>query len=87
MIENVIDATDEGKYQFSFDMGKVSVGYIVFPDGDKKYKYNPKEDITPYELSHLILLFYYASSTRECRGIDYFSYIKEHKLERHFEEV
>ena len=87
MNENVIDTTHGEKFILSSNMGKVSVGYIVFPDGNKKYKYNPKEDITPYELSHLILLFYYASSTRECRGIDYYSYIKEHKLERHFEEV
>lgn len=71
----------------SISYGRISIGNIAFPDGDKKYKYNPKEDITPYEVSRLLLLFYYASSNRDYYGLDHYSYIKEHKLERHFELV
>nr|QMP83153.1 MAG: hypothetical protein [Caudoviricetes sp.] len=70
-----------------FTLGKVSVGNIVFPKGDKKLKYHPKEDITAYEVSRLILMFYFASTSSDYLTFDYYSYIQEHNLERHFEEI
>ncbi len=84
MMENKIDSAyaDIGVF-----FGKISVGHIVFPNGDKRYEYNPKEDITAYEVSRLLLLFYFAATVRESHTFDYCSYIQEHKLERHFDEV
>lgn len=83
-MENKIDSAyaDIGEF-----FGKISVGHIVIPDGNKNYKYNPKEDITTYEVSRLILLFYFAGTVKDHFTVDYYSYIQEQRLERHFDEV
>lgn len=83
-MENKIDSVTTNISECFFR--KISVGNIVFPNGDKRYRYNPKEDITAYEVSRLLLMFYFAV-TNNYYTIDYYSYIQEHKLERHFDEV
>lgn len=74
---------DIGEFRF----GKVSVENIVFPNGEERHKYNPKEDITPYEVSRLLLLFYFATTNKDFYTFDFYRYIQEHKLERHFDEI
>ncbi len=46
--------------------------------------YSPKEDITTFELSLLIRVFMSFNTHDLAAQTDYWSYIKEHKLERHF---
>ena len=84
-MNKVIDISDVGGYKL--EMRKLSVGDIAISEDGKFYKFNPKEDITAYELSRLINLFFFISVRS---GIHYsyaiVDYIKEHKLERHFKE-
>ena len=65
-----IDSATVDISEFRF---KVSVGDIVIPNESKNYKYTPKEDITPYEVSRLILLFYFGSVDKSAGSgfIDY----------------
>lgn len=56
-------------------------------DNGIKHIYNPQEDITNYELALLLKLFVFASATSGYNGVhsyDYWGYVKEHNLERHF---
>jgi len=55
-------------------------------DGDKaQMTYQPKEDITAYELSLLLKLFAFFHTGGWPRAYDYTKYIQKHGLERHFE--
>jgi hypothetical protein len=69
-----------------FTLSPIPVGELrVYKDG-KYYTYKPQEDITTYELSLLMVMFVTASVTS---GIgyhyyDYWGYVVEHNLERHF---
>lgn len=51
-------------------------------DGKQKFSYNPKDDITVCELSSCMEILLSASSKFP---IDYEKFIKEFKIERHFE--
>lgn len=85
-MENKIDSVTKDIVSECF-FRKIPVGNIAFTDGDKRYRYNPKEDITAYEVSRLLLMFYFALSNKDFYTVDYYSYVQEHKLERHFDEV
>ena len=82
-MNKVDDTCDVG---YKFEIGKLSVGDITITEDGKFYKFNPKKDITTYELGRLINLFFFISARS---GIHYrytfVDYIKEHKLERHFD--
>jgi hypothetical protein len=49
------------------------------------YTYNPKEDITPYEVSRLIELFTFAFHPAT-HNYDYETTINKYNLTRHFEK-
>lgn len=54
----------------------------------RRFKFNPLEDITTFELALLMQLYAVVTSMRADYGnygIDTDSYITSHKLERHFE--
>ena len=70
----------------TFYFGNVSVGDIVIYNDGKSYKYNPKEDITAYEVSCLLIMFHCGVVGRY-QAIDYYGYVTEYKLERHFDEI
>jgi hypothetical protein len=53
----------------------------------RRFKYNPKEDITAFELSWLVQLFIAISSSHGAYNIDTDNYIVQHNLERHFEII
>lgn len=63
------------------------VGDIEFVSYDRKRTlcYNPKEDITPYELSKIINLMAYGV-TAQMISYDWFGYIESNNLLRHFDE-
>lgn len=79
-------------------IGPATIGFTPLPVSDVniyensygngiKHIYKPQEDITSYELALLLKLFVLASATSGYSGIhsyDYWGYIKEHNLERHF---
>ena len=52
-----------------------------FFDGETCYRYAPKQDITAYESAMLTPLF------QSLMFLNRFKYIREHKLERHFDKV
>lgn len=61
------------------------IGDIVIYTQDYKKVFKPKEDITAYELSHIMhLLFICSVNIRASYDVD--GFVKKHKLERHFEE-
>ena len=68
-----------GKFSFA----KLSVGDLTVYDGKDMYLYKPQEDITTYELSMLLRLFVVAINSKGY-SYNYWGFIKEHKLERHF---
>lgn len=79
---SVIDA---GSDSFS----PVSIGdlYIYGKDNMNKYLYAPQNDITVLELSLIMRLFISALlASRAYIQYDYWGYVKEHNLERHFVE-
>ncbi len=51
-----------------------------------KYTYDPKVDITPYELSRIVQLFFVVSNGS---GVYYNTeeFIKKYNLDRHFEKT
>ncbi len=88
-IQNKIDSAHDTILDFSdykITFGKLPIGSITICDDEKRYTYNPKEDITVYELSRIIQLFFTISAAKSY-NYDSISFVKEHKLERHFDEV
>ena len=58
---------------------------IMTPD-QKMYKYKPKDDITGIELAHMLHLFVAAvTASRNMAIYDYWAFVEEHNLQRHFE--
>lgn len=79
-----IDSVDEG-YVLSSSKGFVTIGEITLSDREGKTKiYKPKEDITTFEVALMLKLFVH-SSFGLGYGIDYWSFVIENNLERHFE--
>lgn len=59
--------------------------YLYGKDNKTKYMYVPQDDITVLELSLIMRLF--INALLASRGYyDYWGYVKEHNLERHFVE-
>lgn len=83
-MNKVTDTDNNAGYKI--EMRKLSVGDITVSEDGKFQKFNPKEDITAYELSRLINLFFFISARSGHYTYAVVDYIKEHKLERHFEE-
>lgn len=76
-------SVDAGTYSFS----AVPIGdlYIYGKGNMNKYLYAPQDDITVLELSLITRLF--INALLASRGYyDYWGYVKEHNLERHFVE-
>lgn len=79
-----IDSVDEG-YVKSSSKGFVTIGEITLSDHEGKTKiYKPKEDITSFEVALMLKLFVH-SSFGLGYGIDYWRFVIENNLERHFE--
>lgn len=51
----------------------------------RRFKFNPQEDITAFELAWITQLFVAVSGSHGAYNIDADYYIVDHKLERHFE--
>jgi hypothetical protein len=69
----------------TYEFVKLSVGDLSVHDNKDMYLYKPQEDITTYELSMLLRLFVVAINSSG-HPYDYWGFVKEHKLERHFEK-
>lgn len=50
------------------------------------YTYNPKEDVTPYELARLLELFTFAFHPAVPHRYDFEDFVTKHNLKRHFEK-
>jgi hypothetical protein len=55
--------------------------FIVFIE---THNYEPKQDITPYELSRLMQLFFVVTTNRTRGFFMIEEFLQEHNLERHF---
>lgn len=77
----------EGSY--AFGRNKMPVGDLSIHDGEKYYKFAPKEDMTGQEAGWIMMLFTTATISSRGIGINYYDYmgfVRAHGLERHFEE-
>lgn len=88
---NGLDGTDLSVPTNTITMGirKIPVTNIQVTDHDNNWHaFTPQEDITPYECALLMVIWTLAASTAGGRGsfvyYDYWQYILDHKLERHF---
>jgi hypothetical protein len=76
-------SVDAGTYSFS--PTRIGDLYLYGKDKKNKYMYVPQDDITVLELSLIMRLF--ISALLSSRAYyDYWGYVKEHNLERHFVE-
>ena len=67
---------------------KMPVGDLFFEDNGKRFRYNPKPDITPQEVSYICHLFLSAAIGSHGRGFyDYLRFVADKQLTRHFDEV
>jgi hypothetical protein len=73
----------------TFGFNKVPIGNITITDNENQYNYEPKEDITPYEVSLLIKLFIVSGASSAWHGFcyDYWKFVTDNNLERHFKKV
>ena len=68
---------------------KMPVGDIKVYEGEKYYKFAPKDDMTGQEAGWMAMLFTTAVISSRGIGItdyDYMGFVRAHGLERHFEE-
>ena len=76
------------EYTFENTLHRMSVGDLYFSqEGKPRLRYTPKEDITPYELARMFQLFAIAFIPNIAHYYDYWKYIEEHNIMRHFSEV
>jgi len=74
---------------YTIGRNKMPVGDISIHDGEKYYKFVPKEDMTGQEAGWIMMLFTTATISNRGIGINYYDYmgfVRAHGLERHFEE-
>jgi hypothetical protein len=70
-----------------YSFSKIPIGDIKLFDEKHYYKYNPKEDITAFELSKIMhLMFSAMGSGNHFCNYDYWSFIMQNGLERHFDK-
>ena len=77
----------EGSY--TFIKTKMPVGDIKVYEGERYYKFVPKDDMTGQEAGWMAMLFTTAVISSRGVGItdyDYMGFVRAHGLERHFEE-
>ena len=77
----------EGSYTFT--KTKMPIGDIKVYEGERYYKFAPKEDMTGQEAGWIMMLFTTAVISSRGVGItdyDYMGFVRAHGLERHFEE-
>lgn len=77
----------EGSYTFT--KTKMPVGDIKVYEGERYYKFVPKDDMTGQEAGWMAMLFTTAVISSRGIGItdyDYMGFVRAHGLERHFEE-
>lgn len=68
---------------------KMPIGDIKVYEGERYYKFAPKEDMTGQEAGWIMMLFTTAVISSRGVGItdyDYMGFVRAHGLERHFEE-
>jgi hypothetical protein len=58
---------------------------IVCHKTKKRFKFNPQENITAFELAWIMQIVVAISGTSGAYNVDTDQYISAHKLERHFE--
>jgi hypothetical protein len=74
---------------YTMGRNKMPVGDLSIHDGEKYYKFVPKEDMTGQEAAWICMLFTTATISNRGIGINYYDYmdfVRKHGLERHFEE-
>ncbi len=74
---------------YAIGRNKMPVGDLSIHDGEKYYKFVPKEDMTGQEAAWICMLFTTATISNRGIGINYYDYmgfVRAHGLERHFEE-
>lgn len=75
------------KYTTGIGFSKIAVGDIHIMDDTDVYVYNPKEDITNIDLAYLIRLFSIAGTgSQSGYYYDYWAFVKEKNLTRHFDK-
>lgn len=77
------------KPAYTIGLTKQPVGDLFFEDNGKRFRYNPKPDITPQEVSYICHLFLAASPAVAGRFAfyDYLRFVADKNLTRHFDEV
>lgn len=86
MTDNSFKLTGDNTY--TFEEPKWPVGSIYFiQKGKPRLLYSPKDDITNNELSRLFPLFAIAMMVQYGNHYDFYGYINEHGLMRHFVET
>lgn len=83
------DLANAGGATYTIGRNKMPVGDISIHDGEKYYKFVPKEDMTGQEAGWIMMLFTTATISNRGIGINYYDYmdfVRKHGLERHFEE-
>lgn len=83
------DLANAASTSYTFTKTKMPVGDIKVYEGEKYYKFAPKEDMTGQEAGWICMLFTTASISSRGVGItdyDYMGFVRAHGLERHFEE-
>jgi hypothetical protein len=60
---------------------------MIYVDGEDKkhFKYSPTQDITPWESAKLVELYAYVVATK--KQCDWWSFVVDNNLERHFTET
>jgi len=83
------DLAQAASPSYTFTRTKMPVGDIKVYEGEKYYKFVPKEDMTGQEAGWICMLFTTAAISSRGVGItdyDYMGFVRAHGLERHFEE-
>jgi hypothetical protein len=84
--EDLVKMTSQNKVAMAT---KMPVGDIKVYEGERYYKFVPKEDMTGQEAAWTMMLFTTAVVSSRGVGItdyDYMGFVRAHGLERHFEE-
>ena len=72
-------------YTTNVTFAKIPVNNIIVMDDVDMYVYTPQDDITGIELAHLLHLFVTAAAAQSSfNHYDYWGFVKEKNLTRHF---
>ncbi len=87
--DDLVKLTKQSDKTHTFAATKMPVGDIKVYEGERYYKFAPKEDMTGQEAGWMAMLFTTAVISSRGIGIsdyDYMGFVRAHGLERHFEE-